>query len=144
MKKIKYDKLSKEEQDLLLCAKDAAGHYFNPKGTRYVGAALKTSDGTIFQGAAIRRLSTSSNTCGERMAIDQALFAGKSDYALLAIIGLNKDGSSNEPFFSCGPCRQIILEYYPDAKVNSIIVSNSDMSDIVKTDIHELLPVAYL
>lgn len=144
MQTLSLKDLTKTEQEVLLKAKEAASHYYNPNGTHFVGAALQTSDGKIFLGAAVRRSSASNNTCGERMAIDQALFAGKHEYRLLAIIGFNKDGSANDPVPSCGACRQIILEYYPDAGTGNILVSNSDLSKIFKTDIHELLPAAYL
>ena len=143
MKEITFDELNKDEQAVLLKAKEAASHYYNPKGTHYVGAALQTQDGSIFQGAAVKRSAPSSTTCAERMAIDQAIFAGKREYKILSFIGFNIDGSPNDPVSSCGLCRQIIYEYYPEAAKGSILFSNSDMTKIIKTDIQELLPLAY-
>ena len=144
MEKITFDKLSEEEQTLILKAKEASTHYYNPNGTHYVGCAILTDDGKISSGAAVRRASASSNTCAERMAIDQAIFSDKHEYKILATIGFKKDGRITDPVFPCGSCRQIIHEFYPEAPVGSILISNSDMSKIIRTDIHELLPAAYI
>jgi cytidine deaminase len=143
MQKINFNELSNSEQELLLKAKDASKHYYNPTGNHFVGAALRTLNDNIFQGAAIRRQSASQNTCSERMAIDQAIFSGEHDYKTLVLIGFNKDGTVAGPIFPCGACRQIIFEFYREAKDGSILVSSSDMSQIIRTDIHELLPSAY-
>ncbi len=143
MQKLQFNDLSKEEQGLLMKAKEASEHYYNPRGSHYVGAALKSVDGEIFQGAAVRRQSASSNTCSERMVIDKAIYAGKRDYKTIAIVGFKTDGSKMGPVFPCGSCRQIIFEYYPEAETGSILASNSDVTEIIRTDINELLPSAY-
>src|SRR3989344_4067793 len=143
MRTITFNELKKEEQELLLKAKEAASHYYNLKGTHYVGSAMQTQDGAIFQGSIVRRSAPSSTTCSERMVIDHAIYAGKRDFKILALIGFNIDKSPNNPVFPCGPCRQIISDYYDNAPSGSILVSNHDMSEIIRTDIQELLPVAY-
>src|SRR3989338_4949050 len=140
---VPFNELSPEKQNLLRQAGKAAAHYFNPEGTHYVGAALLTKNGEIFLGASVRRRSASVNTCSERMAIDQTIFHGHYDYVVLATVGYNIDGSINEPTLPCGLCRQIIHEFYPQAKKGSILISNADFSRIIYTDINELLPGAY-
>lgn len=143
MQKITFSDLSPAEQNLLNKAKEAAAHYKNKKGTHYFGSALQTKDSSLFTGASLGRSAASSSTCSERMAIDQAMFGRKQDYTAIATIGFHKDGTVSELMFPCGKCRQILFDYCQDSSPGVVIVSNSDMSKIVRTDVNELLPFAY-
>lgn len=143
MQSITFSDLSSAEQAVLLKAKEAAAHYKNKKGTHYFGSALQTKDGLLFTGASLGRSAASSSTCSERMAVDSAMFNGRHDYTLIATIGFHKDGTVSELMFPCGKCRQILFDYCQDSSPGVIIVSNSDMSKIVRADINELLPFAY-
>ncbi|MFZ2188072.1 MAG: hypothetical protein WAV73_00725 [Candidatus Moraniibacteriota bacterium] len=152
MKQINFSELGKKEQSLLQEAKEAGVRYINKKGTRHIGAALLCDDGKIYHGVSIRRTNTSNSTCAERMALDSALFDQNYDYALLAIVGffdnnsMDGSGKSDQLTPPCGTCRQILAEaegYGSKTEAIPMLLANSDLSLVVKTDSQELLPLAY-
>jgi cytidine deaminase len=152
MQQINFEKLSEKEQSLLQEAKEAGVRYINKKGTRHIGAALLCDDGKIYHGVSIRRTNTSNSTCAERMALDSALFDQNYDYELLAIVGffdnnsMDGSGKSDQLTPPCGTCRQILAEaegYGSKTEAIPMLLANSDLSLVVKTDSRELLPLAY-
>lgn len=152
MQRATFEDLTAQEKTLLQEAQAAGDRYINKKGYRRVGAALLCNDGSIYQGVSIRRTNTSNSTCGERMALDKALFDKKYDYTLLATVGFfdnnnpDEHASISEPSPPCGACRQILSEaetYANTRKAIPMLLANSDLSIVIKTDSEELLPLAY-
>ena len=146
MKQIKLSELDQTESNLLEQAKLAAQNYFNKRTNRRVDAALLCKDGSIYQGASIRRTNVSNSTCAERMALDKAIFDHKYEYTTLAIIGFHDDSKPDEIIAPCGLCRQILAEAEYNGNIGqtfTVILASSDLSNIIKTDTKELFPISY-
>lgn len=75
-----------------------------------VGAALLTADGQTVQGINVESDSYGMCICAERVALCNALTAGHR--AFQAMVVATKDGGT-----CCGACRQMLVEYMPDAPV---------------------------
>ncbi len=146
MEHIAYANLTTEEQQLLEKAKHAGEQYFNKNSTRRVGAALLCSNNKIYQGASIRRTNVSNSTCAERMALDKAIFDKCFEYKMLAVVGFFDGDRKDIIVPPCGLCRQILSEaedYNGERKKITLLLSNRDFTDIIKTNSQELFPVAY-
>src|SRR4051812_10305109 len=74
-----------------------------------VGAALRTTDGKIYEGCNIENASYGLTVCAERIAIFKALSEGERRFEAMAIV---TDAASLTP--SCGACRQLMWEYCGD------------------------------
>ncbi len=86
-----------------------------------VGAALLTSDGTVYRGVNVENSSFPLTNCAERSAIFAAISDGKRDFAAIAICG-GKGSDTAKPCYPCGACRQVMAEFC--SKDFPIIVSD--------------------
>lgn len=116
--------------ELIQIAKQAAEKAYAPYSNFYVGAALLTKDGQIFQGCNIENASYGATNCAERTAIFKAVSEGHRSFSKIAVIA--KDGSTAYP---CGICLQVMQEFMPDGFV---ILEQDDR--IVTYALKELLP----
>lgn len=98
-----------------------------------VGAALRTQEGKIFTGCNVESASYGASICAERVAIQKAVSEGYRDFSHMAVIGQEEDYT-----FPCGICRQVIMEFAPQAQI--IMVAGDDYL-IKKAE--ELLPHAF-
>lgn len=128
--------LSEELQELVNQALAAREFSFSPYSKFRVGAAVRTKNGKIYQGANVENRSYGLTMCAERVAIFRAIMDGAKpgDIAALSIASDNDDFAS-----PCGACRQVISEFAIDCPI--ILVNNSG-----KTESHtlaELLPLPF-
>ena len=77
-----------------------------------VGAALLTQTGEIIGGANVESGSYGLTCCAERVALFNALTAGKRSFVAVAVVARTAGGP-----MPCGACRQLLAEYAPKAKV---------------------------
>jgi cytidine deaminase len=93
--------------ELLERAKNARERAYAPYSRFKVGAALLTTDGSVFDGCNVENASYGLCNCAERTAFFSAIAAGytRDQFAALAVIG-DTDG----PIAPCGACRQVIIE----------------------------------
>jgi cytidine deaminase len=99
-------------QELMNKAKEAYLNSYAPYSHFFVGAALLTTDGEVYQGCNIENASYGATNCAERTAIFKAVSEGKRDFCKIAIAA--KDGSTAYP---CGICLQVMNEFMPEAEV---------------------------
>lgn len=100
-----------------------------------VGAAITTSDGTLYTGCNIESASYGLTVCAERVAIWKALSEGVRDFGpYLAVVA---DTVELTP--PCGTCRQIIWEFCPQV---TVIMANL-RGDSKAFAISELLPYGF-
>ena len=90
---------------------------FAPYSGFLVGAAVETTDGTIYTGCNIENASYGLTVCAERVAIWKAISEGVPPGAFRAI-AIAAD--SPHPTPPCGACRQILAEFAPQATVTLI------------------------
>ncbi len=119
---------------LITAARAAHERAYAPYSRFPVGAAVLVSDGTIFSGCNIENASYGLTVCAERVAVFQAVVAGKCD-----IEGVVVYTPTSEPTAPCGACRQVILEFAPDAEV----VSACDGTATIRMNARALLPESF-
>ena len=72
--------------------------------------------------------------CAERTAVHRAAADGVRKILALAVVA-----SRDEPTWPCGACRQVILEFGPEA----LIVSEGEGGRREERRLYDLLPVAF-
>lgn len=121
-------------QKLLAAAQQAKTRACAPYSRFYVGAALLTASGKIYDGCNIESSSFGLTCCAERVALYKALSEGEKEFVRIVVC------AETEEFCSpCGACRQVLWDY---AKNIAVILMNA--SGATKTlSLRELLPEAF-
>jgi cytidine deaminase len=99
-------------QQLLDAARQAREAAYAPYSNFQVGAAVLTPAGEIFSGCNIENASFGATICAERVAIFQAVAAGRRGFTVLAVVA-----DTPEPVAPCGLCRQVLAEFSPNCRV---------------------------
>ena len=102
-----------------------------------VGAALLTRSGEIIGGANVESASYGLTCCAERVALFNALTAGKKNFTAIAVVARVENGP-----MPCGACRQLLAEYAPQAKV--FVADTANFKKISAFSVKQLLPSAFL
>src|SRR5205823_3133774 len=102
-----------------------------------VGAALVTKRGEIIVGANVESASYGLTCCAERVALFNALTAGKTDFVALAIVARVPGGP-----MPCGACRQLLAEYAFNARI--WVADSRGLQAMKEFSVGELLPGAFL
>lgn len=122
------------DRELLDRAREARKSAYAPYSGFAVGAALLTSDGTVFTGVNVENASIGLSVCAERNAVAAAVVAGHRDFERLAIVT-----DAGEPTMPCGVCRQVLWEFAHDL---TVIVETVD-GKLTRTTIRELFPLPF-
>jgi cytidine deaminase len=117
-------------QTLIRAATDATRHAYIPYSHYPVGAALRTLDGTIYNGCNVENASYPVTICAERVALVKAVSEGQRQFDAIAVVTPN--GGS-----PCGMCRQMLYEFAPDLRV---ILAKTDGTVVYDGILSELLP----
>ena len=120
--------------ELVEAAREAQLSAYAPYSNFAVGAAVMLGDGTIYAGCNIENASFGLTVCAERVAIFNAVAAGRMDIVAVAV-----STSASKLCKPCGACRQVIAEF---SRVGSpIVVLSTTRSGLSTTDtITDLLP----
>jgi cytidine deaminase len=103
------------QERLLLAARSVAQRAYAPYSRYRVGAAVLTGEGEVFTGCNVENASYGLTVCAERAAVATAVAVGKHDrLRIQALAVVTLDGAACAP---CGACRQVILEFGPDALI---------------------------
>jgi cytidine deaminase len=102
-----------------------------------VGAALLTRRGAIIGGANVESASYGLTCCAERVALFNALTAGRRDFVAVAVVARAPGGP-----MPCGACRQLLAEYAPNATV--WVADSRSLSVVREFKVRELLPAAFV
>ena len=116
---------------------------YTPYSNFNVGAALLTSDGTIYQGCNIENAAFTPTNCAERTAFFKAISEGQMDFVAIAVVG-NKNGIKQGEGDYCAPCavcRQVMAEFC-DLDTFKVIMAK-DINDYKEYTLGELLPLAF-
>jgi len=117
---------------LLDAAQDARTKAYAVYSNFFVGAAVETSSGKIFQGCNVENASYGLTVCAERTALFSAITAGEREFTRLVV-------ATDSGVSPCGACRQVIWELCGDIPITLI-----DGNGICKeTRSSELLPQAF-
>ena len=126
--------------DLIQTALDARKNAYAPYSHYQVGAALLSSDGTIYSGCNIENASYGATNCAERTAFFSAVSEGKRDFLAIAITGGLEGEEISDYAVPCGICRQIMQEFCGDDF--QVIVAKST-EDFRQYPFSEILPFGF-
>jgi cytidine deaminase len=122
------------EHGLVQTALKARETAYAPYSNFPVGAALECEDGTVFCGCNVENAAFGSTICAERTAVLKAVSEGHRRFRRLAIAG-----SSGDPCWPCGACRQVLSEFAPAL---TLLISDGE-GRYVTTDLGALLPHSF-
>jgi cytidine deaminase len=125
------------KSDLVRAAAKARQGAVAPYSKFKVGAALLTRSGEVITGANVESASYGLTCCAERVALFNALTAGKRDFAAVAVVARAPGGP-----MPCGACRQLLAEYAPKAKV--WVADSRALGAVREFSVRELLPAAFV
>ena len=100
----------------------------------HVSAIVETDDGELYEGFNIESSSYGLTICAERVAIFKALSEGERKFRRVYVMS---DGDMPCP--PCGACRQVLMDYAPDAE----IVMFSEEGEKKVSPLKSLLPYAF-
>lgn len=127
-------------KELIQTALDARKNAYAPYSHYQVGAALLSSDGTIYSGCNIENASYGATNCAERTAFFSAVNEGKRDFRAIAITGGLEGGEISDYAVPCGICRQIMQEFCGD-DFQVIVAKNTE--DFRQYPLSEILPFGF-
>jgi cytidine deaminase len=137
--------LDAESKYLTHKAKDATVHAYAPYSKFLVGAAVLLDDGTIVTGTNQENAAYPSGMCAERVA----LFAVASQHpekkiVKISVVAKRKGGKEILPATSCGPCRQVMLEFEQrQEKAFEVVMQNQEHRWVKAPSAESLLPFSF-
>jgi cytidine deaminase len=137
--------LDSDFQHLIDHASAALRNAYAPYSHFHVAAALLLEDGTVITGTNQENAAYPSGMCAERVA----LFAKASrhpDLAILkmAVVARPQMGASLVPATSCGPCRQVMLEFeHRQHNPFQVAMLTEDQQWVVAATAQSLLPFCF-
>lgn len=120
-----------KKKELIARALKNRNKAYAPYSKFFVGAALLTADGEIFDGANVENASYGLTICAERVAATNAVVSGKKIFKAIAIAC--GGGDYCRP---CGACRQFLAEFSPDMEI--IMVNDKGEAQVML--LSQLLP----
>ncbi|SEO83877.1 cytidine deaminase [Halogranum amylolyticum] len=118
--------------DLIQQARDALDNAHVPYSEYRVGAALRTSDGTVFVGCNIENANYSNSLHAEEVAVAEAVKNGYTEFERLAVTSGVRDGVT-----PCGMCRQTLAEFCDE---DLPVVCDEGDGETTEYTLGELLP----
>ena len=139
------DDLDAESKYLAHKAKEAASHAYAPYSKFLVGAAVLLEDGTVVTGTNQENAAYPSGMCAERVALFAAIaMHPEAKINKIAVVAKRKGGKDLIPATSCGPCRQVMLEFETRQDKSIEIVMQSQQHKWVKaSSAASLLPFSF-
>ena len=123
------DELTSEDKALIEAADEVLRRCYR-EVRHTVGAAVRCPSGRVYAGVNVEACGY--GPCAEAVALGMAFSNAETD--IEAIVAVHKGGVISP----CGNCRQMILDYAPDA-----IVIYNDNGQVRKATARNLLPGAY-
>ncbi len=123
-----------DEQALIDAARAVRDNAWAPYSRFRVGAALRTSSGSMHVGCNVENATYGATVCAERNAVAAAVAAAERSFEEIAIVT-----DTSPPAMPCGICRQVLAEFGPDLR----IISTNLSGEVARTTIGELLPSAF-
>ncbi|MFB6234315.1 MAG: cytidine deaminase [Halopenitus sp.] len=113
-------------------AREAAENAYVPYSDYTVGAALRTADGTVYEGCNLENANYSNSLHAEEVAIAEAVKNGHEEFDRIAVTSGARDGVT-----PCGMCRQTLAEFCDD---DLVVVCDEGDGEITEYSLGELIP----
>lgn len=141
--KLTYDQLTPADQQLIDAAMKALDGAHAPYSHFQVGSAVLFADGSVVTGNNQENAAYPSGLCAERVALFAAKSQSKQPIQAITVVARNAQGEMADAF-SCGNCRQVMLEYAGQQKDRlRVIMADHESSFIVLEDTRQLLPFSF-
>lgn len=98
--------------ELVALATTARLAAYAPYSRFRVGAAVRGTSGRVYTGCNVESASYSLTCCAERVAVFKAVSEGERGIVACAVVT-----DVQPPVGPCGACRQVLLEFGPDAPI---------------------------
>ncbi|WP_439026881.1 cytidine deaminase [Haloarchaeobius sp. DT45] len=98
-----------DDEALIEAAREMLDRAYAPYSEYTVGAAIETTDGTVYAGCNIENANYSNSLHAEEVAISQAITEGHTEFTKIAVTSGKRDGVT-----PCGMCRQTLAEFCDD------------------------------
>lgn len=132
--------LTPEEVELLEKANAAIKFSHAPYSNFKVSCAVRLSDGKIVTGTNQENAAYPSTLCAERVALFSAKGTSDVEIREILVVAQNGDHKSADAF-SCGNCRQVMLEYAGlQLSPIKILMGTKENLFIEIQDVRDLLP----
>src|SRR5918997_3617638 len=118
---------------LISAARSVQARAYAPYSQFRVGAALESTDGTVFLGCNIENASYGLTICAERAAICAAVSAGVRRFRRAVVVS-----DVDPPAAPCGACRQVLAEFGLDLPIDGV-----GTRGMVRWRLSDLLPAAF-
>jgi cytidine deaminase len=129
--------VTEKEKSLVAAAQAVRQHSHSPYSGFRVGAALLGASGTVYLGTNVENASFGLSICAERAAVARAVADGETAFTAIAVCA---DGAAPTP--PCGACRQVLLEFAPEAVVLMAGAAGA-AGTVLRHTVAELLPEAF-
>jgi cytidine deaminase len=139
------ENLDSESKDLLKKAKEALQHAYAPYSKFRVATAVLLVDGSIVTGTNQENAAYPACMCAERVA----LYSIASQHPVrlikkLLVIAQRDQQDTLAPATSCGPCRQVMLEFEQRQGIPfEVVMLNQDHEWVKATSAESLLPFSF-
>jgi len=128
-----FEQLDERDHELIAAARDVLRRNYRPV-RHTVGAAVLAASGRVYTGVNVEACGY--GPCAEPIAVGAAFSNGEQD--IRAIVAVCRRGDTYPVVSPCGNCRQLLVDYAPDAAV----ILEMD-GKVVKARALDLLPGAY-
>ena len=118
---------------LVAAARSAQARAYAPYSNFRVGAALESTDGSVFLGCNVENASFGLTICAERAAICAAVSAGAHRFRRAVVVS-----DVDPPAAPCGACRQVLAEFGLDLPIDGVGLKRT-----ISWKLSELLPAAF-
>ena len=115
-------------------AQSARKYSYSPYSHFRVGAAILTSDGSVFTGCNVENSSFGLTICAERNAIFKAISEGHTRFTAIAVVSDERGITT-----PCGACRQVLMDLAGDID----LVMKDQGGTIRVLRLHDLLPLPF-
>lgn len=122
---------TEKREELVRRALQARSQAYAPYSHFFVGAALLSEDGSIFEGCNVENCSYGLTVCAERSAVVNSVVAGVKHWKAIAIA--SKGGVT-----PCGACRQFLAEFGTELEI--ILVDSEHPDRLQSFLLSDLLP----
>ena len=124
---------------LLDLAREAMMKAYAPYSGFFVGAALLTKSGKVYQGCNIENAAHTPTCCAERTAFFKAVSEGEREFQAIAVVG-GKGGNVTGLFPPCGVCRQVMMEF---CQPDFLIYMGKENGGYEAVPLEKLLPYGF-